>query len=168
LGADTVLCPGDSVALNAFWPTASYVWNAGSQDSTLSVSFDELQSAGSTIYTVTITNGTCERIASRTLSVDDLVCDTAICKFSIPNVFSPNGDGINDVLKISNTCTNISYAASIYNRWGQLIYSDERAKGNSPVTWDGFINGIATSEGTYFAIIQYEGKVQKGSFTLVR
>jgi len=168
LGADSVLCPGDVIKLDAFWPTSSYVWNDGSQDSTLSVSYNELQSAGSAIYTVTIFNGACERIASRTLSVDDLVCDTVNCKFSIPNVFSPNADGINDVLKISNTCTNISYAAAIYNRWGQLIYTDERAQGYSPFTWDGFVNGIAASEGTYFIIIQYEDKVQKGSFSLLK
>tara|TARA_B110000046_G_C12919654_1_gene366539 strand:+ start:496 stop:972 length:477 start_codon:yes stop_codon:yes gene_type:complete len=156
------------INLDAFWPTSSYVWNDGSQDGTLSVSFDELQSTSSAIYTVTITNGACERIASRTLSVYGLICDTVNCKFSIPNVFSPNADGINDVLNISNTCTNMSYTAAIYNCWGQLIYSDERSQGNSPVTWDGFINGVAANEGTYFIIIQYEDKVQKGSFTLLK
>ena len=168
LGADTVLCPGDSVRLNAFWPSSSYVWSDGSTDSILVVSHDDLLGAGSETYSVTITNGACQRTASRSVSIDNLVCNTSNCKFSIPNVFTPNADGINDVLKITNTCSSVSFSVNIYNRWGQLIYSDERAKGNSPVTWDGFINGIATSEGTYFAIIQYEGKVQKGSFTLVR
>ncbi len=168
LGADSVLCPGDSVALNAFWPVSSYAWSDGSTDSMLVISHDDLVGAGSETYSVTITNGPCARIASRTLSVDDLVCDTSNCKFSIPNVFSPNADGINDVLKISNTCTNISYAAAIYNRWGQLIYSNERALGKASITWDGFVNGVAASEGTYFIIIQYGDKVQKGSFSLLR
>ncbi len=168
LGADTVLCPGDSVALNAFWPSSSYVWGDGSTDSMLVVSHDDLVGAGSETYSVTITNGPCARIASRTLSVDDLVCDTSNCKFSIPNVFSPNADGINDVLKISNMCTSVSFSVAIYNRWGQLLFSDQRAQGNSPVTWDGFVNGVAASEGTYFIIIQYGDKVQKGSFSLLR
>ncbi len=168
LGADTVLCPSDSVALNAFWPSSSYAWSNGSTDSMLVVSHDDLVGAGSETYSVTITNGPCARIASRTLSVDDLVCDTSNCKFSIPNVFSPNADGINDVLKISNTCTSVSFSAAIYNRWGQLIYSDERAQGNASITWDGFVNGVAASEGTYFIIIQFGDKVQKGSFSLLR
>ncbi len=168
LGADSVLCPGDSVALNAFWPVSSYAWSDGSTDSMLVISHDDLVGAGSETYSVTITNGACARIASRTLSVDDLVCDTSNCKFSIPNVFSPNADGINDVLKISNMCTNVSYSTSIYNRWGQLIYSDERAQGNLHLSWDGFINGVAANDGTYFIIIQFGDKVQKGSFSLVR
>ncbi len=169
LGADTVLCPGDSIVLNAFWPASSYAWSNGSLDSVLVVSYDDLQSNGSETYTVTITNGACDFIAARKLSVDDLICDTANCKFSIPNVFSPNADGINDVLKISNTCSSLPYAATIYNRWGQLIFADERGQGNLPLSWDGYINGIAASQGTYFIIIQYdEGKVQKGSFSLVR
>jgi gliding motility-associated-like protein len=168
LGADTVLCPGDVIKLDAFWPSSSYVWSDESTDSILVVSHDDLLGAGSETYSVTITNGACQRTASRSVSIEDLLCDTSNCKFSIPNVFSPNADGINDVLKISNTCSSVSFSVAIYNRWGQLIFSDERAQGNSPFTWDGFINGIAAAEGTYFIIIQYEDKVQKGSFSLVR
>ena len=168
LGADTVLCPGDFVTLNAFWPSSNYAWENGSIDSILIVNYNDLQNAASETYSVTITNGACQRIASRTLSIDELVCDTANCKFSIPNVFSPNADAINDLLKITNTCSSVSFSVAIYNRWGQLIFSDESAQGNTPITWDGFINGIAAAEGTYFVVIQYEGKVQKGSFSLVR
>ena len=168
LGADTVLCPRDSVRLNTYWPSSSYVWSNGSTDSILVVSHDDLLSDGSETYSVTITNGACQRTASRLVSIEDVLCDTSICKFSIPNVFSPNSDGINDVLKISNTCTSVSYSAAIYNRWGQLLFSDQRAQGNASITWDGYVNGVAASEGTYFIIIQADDRVQKGSFSLVR
>ena len=168
LGADTVLCPGDSAVLNAFWPSSSYVWSDGSTDSILVVSHDDLLGAGSEMYSVTITNGACQRTASRSVSIEDLLCDTSNCKFSIPNVFSPNADGINDVLKISNTCSSVSFSVDIYNRWGQLIFSDQRAQGNTTIKWDGYINGAVASEGTYFVIIQADDRVQKGSFSVVR
>ena len=84
----------------------------------------------------------------------------------LPNVFSPNGDGMNDVFRprfngVLGPCTELS----IYNRWGQLMFI---STGNN-VTWDGRTNaGIAASAGTFFYTLVVKDKTFKGSVTLLR
>jgi gliding motility-associated-like protein len=91
-------------------------------------------------------------------------CDTIYCKFDIPNVFTPNHDGLNDLLRISNTCPDQQYTVQIFNRWGLLMFQQEAMQVDfNPlskslvriVSWDGTIHGTAASEGTYFVLIQF-------------
>jgi len=69
---------------------------------------------------------------------------------TIPNVFTPNNDGVNDVFLIRNSNVQ-SYDLQIYNRWGTLVY-----KATAPqIKWDGnTISGQPASPGTYFWVIQ--------------
>lgn len=60
---------------------------------------------------------------------------------SIPNVFSPNNDGINDFFFFENGCSSIN----ILNRWGEIVYFS-----NLGISWDGTSRGNPTSEGVYF------------------
>lgn len=77
---------------------------------------------------------------------------------SIPNVFTPNGDGINDVF-LSNT-PNVTII--ILNRWGQQLYSGSDG-------WDGTSNGKEMSAGTYFYIITLpDGEKFEGPLMLIR
>lgn len=64
----------------------------------------------------------------------------------IPNVFTPNGDGMNDVFTLRNS--NISeFKLEVYNRWGNLIYTTVAPE----VSWDGRTTaGIEAPAGTYF------------------
>lgn len=62
----------------------------------------------------------------------------------IPNVFSPNGDGVNDLLVIGSE-SGKELGVVIHNRWGQIVHEDVN---NNP--WDGTNNGKDVSEGTYF------------------
>lgn len=64
---------------------------------------------------------------------------------SIPNVFSPNGDGINDVLEIQTEGFH-SYSIQIFNRWGTLVYNGNEY--SSP--WDGTFQSQRVPEGVYF------------------
>ncbi|MFO0478648.1 MAG: gliding motility-associated C-terminal domain-containing protein [Bacteroidota bacterium] len=86
----------------------------------------------------------------------------------IPNVFSPNGDGINDFFTI-NTKGIKTLHCEIYNRWGQKLYEWNDING----FWDGkTITGNAP-EGTYFYIVNYSdniesSKTEKGFLTLFR
>lgn len=67
----------------------------------------------------------------------------------IPNVFSPDGDGINDVFYINNTCLKDFYL-EIFNRWGMKIF--ETTKGGG---WDGYTaSGIKSPDGTYYYIFK--------------
>ncbi|MGQ0738367.1 MAG: T9SS type B sorting domain-containing protein [Bacteroidota bacterium] len=87
----------------------------------------------------------------------------------VPTAFTPNGDGLNDWLRpIGAGIKSIEYF-SIYNRWGQLLFSTrQNGKG-----WDGRVNGALQATGTYvWAVkaVDYLDKpyFQKGVFTLIR
>ncbi len=92
------------------------------------------------------------------VKIDDK-CDAILIA---PTVFTPNGDGLNDVFEASYNWneTNANYPKSrtqvisleIYNRWGEQIYS---SKGPA-FTWDGTYNGAKVPQETYAYIIRYQ------------
>ena len=70
----------------------------------------------------------------------------------VPNVFTPNGDGINDEFRVVYRSL-ASFRMTVYNRWGRKVYdSSDPAKG-----WDGRINGRNAAEGAYYYIIEATG-----------
>lgn len=89
-------------------------------------------------------------------------------QFFIPNAFSPNNDGLNDVFKIEGK-TITSGTLSIYDSWGNLIFkTNDITKG-----WDGYREGKLQPAGTYVYLTTgtyVDGKsfTLKGSVTLVR
>jgi gliding motility-associated-like protein len=86
---------------------------------------------------------------------------------AIPNVFTPNNDGKNDVFALtglSDPCEDFLNVL-IYNRWGQLVYESNEID----FKWDGKNkNGGAAAEGTYFVIINgvYANKEIQNKYTL--
>jgi gliding motility-associated-like protein len=86
--------------------------------------------------------------------------DCSPVEITIPNIFTPNGDGINDTFKpeIKNADRLTVYRFYIYNRWGRLIFSSEDYKAE----WDGGTH----PNGIYYCVIEYEDKNNKsGTFT---
>lgn len=88
----------------------------------------------------------------------------------VPNVFTPNGDGHNDVFKL--TAVNIGEInMTIYDRWGLKVF-DAKSSGN--IKWDGTTtSGSAVSEGTYFYVLKassLDGKAYdlKGTINVFR
>lgn len=84
----------------------------------------------------------------------------------VPNVFTPNGDGINDLFdfRLGNRLEQCSFI-SIYNRWGTLVYESRE---NAHI-WDGrTFTGEECSQGQYFYILEVNGTTYKGSLTLIR
>ncbi|MEN8927942.1 MAG: gliding motility-associated C-terminal domain-containing protein [Flavobacteriales bacterium] len=88
--------------------------------------------------------------------------------YQVPNVFSPNGDGINDFFYLKKQAYDRCYDAAnvkVYNRWGQLVFSSD----NANFEWDGKDeNGKELSGGSYFVILQgfYGGKEVTQNFPL--
>lgn len=82
-------------------------------------------------------------------SVRIIVRDSYI---EVPNVFTPNGDGVNDEFRIAYRSIK-QYSIKVVNRWGVVVYSS-----NDPTKgWDGNINGKPAAEGTYFYFIEAYG-----------
>ena len=75
-------------------------------------------------------------------------------KLEIPNAFSPNGDGQNDVFRVKEGHQSIvSFHGYIFNRWGKKIYDWTDINGG----WDGTINGHDAKAGVYYVIIKARG-----------
>jgi gliding motility-associated-like protein len=145
--------------------TPTYVWNFGDGTSSNSPNPTVVTYTAPGTYSVVLTvdNGTCAGTATATVIVD------APVSIIIPNIYSPNGDGINDEFFI--TCVGIkTLHCDIFNRWGQLVYQ-LLAPNDS---WNGIMNnGNTATDGTYFYILDatgFDGKKydSKGSLTLVK
>jgi len=109
-------------------------------------------------------------------SISNLSCAVLPSRIFVPNAFSPNGDSLNDVWKVSAiSIYNVvgdkltQFSAKVYNRWGTLVFeSDDIYKG-----WDGNFNGGKAPTGVYIYIISAEGIDNKfitlhGNLTLMR
>lgn len=75
-------------------------------------------------------------------------------KLEMPNAFSPNSDGINDIYRAKNSYQSIvEFDAYIFNRWGQKIYEWHDPAGG----WDGKFNGKDVKQGVYFVLVKAKG-----------
>lgn len=89
--------------------------------------------------------------------------DFSFSNLFIPNVFTPNGDGLNDYFRLFTTPCNF-VSVSIYNRWGMQIFSSS----NPNFRWDGYFNSRAVPEGVYIVLITSHDKIYNGTLTLLR
>lgn len=75
-------------------------------------------------------------------------------KLELPNAFTPNGDGINDVFRVKDGYQSIiSFEASVYNRWGKKLYSWKDLEGG----WDGRSGGSDVPDGAYYLVVKARG-----------
>jgi gliding motility-associated-like protein len=161
LASDTFICRGIAVIIqiNAEGGT-EILWQDGSNADRY-----EISEAG--FYSVTLKNICGE--TSDTIFVAD-GCDG--CEASIPNAFTPNGDGLNDVFKPLISCEPIEINFTIYNRWGELVYSSK----SSTVGWNGTFNGSDAMTDAYVWQLDYsyefggtiKTKQDKGVVVLIR
>lgn len=87
----------------------------------------------------------------------------------IPNAFTPNGDGRNDVIRPIIVCNFYFLEFAVYNRWGQQVFYD--VVNNTP--WNGTFNGQPCEQGVYYYYVKGKdasGKliVLKGDIALIR
>jgi gliding motility-associated-like protein len=115
-----------------------------------------------TLFTI---KGACRDSSTKVIFVD------IASRLEIPNVFTPNGDGSNDVffLHVANL-TDIK--VEIFDRWGNKVFTQDSSTGN--IAWDGKTPyDEEASDGTYFYVIRATGKdgqnyQQKGTISLIR
>jgi gliding motility-associated-like protein len=88
--------------------------------------------------------------------------------FEVPNAFTPNGDGLNDCFGIRRWGNVSVEEFSIYNRWGELIFTTR----NPSQCWDGSYKGQPQETGGYPYIIKAKtfcGEItRKGVVMLIR
>ena len=87
----------------------------------------------------------------------------------IPNAFTPNGDGLNDVWTVYPAGGVEVLRVRVYDRWGELVYES----GGGVLGWDGRFRGEEAPAGVYVYVVEYrdgEGRLLRraGDVTLVR
>ncbi|MBO9571744.1 MAG: gliding motility-associated C-terminal domain-containing protein [Chitinophagaceae bacterium] len=156
LGEDKMFCNGDIITLgNQLDNIYSYLWEDGSTSAKRTVNKP----------------GTFRLTASNECGsfTDEVVVLPGGCKLAIPNAFTPDGDGKNDVFKISKTYGLSSFYMQVFNRWGHKIFeSRDQSQG-----WNGTLAGKNCDVGSYAYIISYridDGTpvTLKGTVTLIR
>jgi gliding motility-associated-like protein len=135
LGNDTNLCQEEVLILDVTTLNATYLWQDNSTNPTVNVS---QQGA----YWVEVTVNNCSTRNSILIAIKD--CEITL---EVPNVFTPNKDGTNDLFSpiISNGI--VSMRTIIYNRWGNKVYETNKLL----IDWD----GQGANDGTYFWSIHY-------------
>lgn len=149
LGDDTTLCNGESLTIDATQANASYQWHDGSTDSTITVDNEGK-------YWVVVKH-------KCGLFTDTVNIDFSNCKFKVemPNVFTPNSDGINDYFLPIRIDNYKSGKLTVFNRWGKEIYAGSLQSSG----WDGKCNNKKCPEGVYYWVLNYVDK-SKNSKTI--
>lgn len=112
------------------------------------------------VYTLNVKNSTgCE--ANHTIRI------TVYAKVWVPDAFSPNGDGLNDVWELPGIEAFPDAVITIFNRWGEIIYSSEKGY---PHPFDGTLNGTSLPTGIYAYTLRTvpEKPVLRGRLVLLR
>ncbi len=123
----------------------SYIWNFGNGQ-ILNTTSDGIQTitysgVGTAVVQLTANNGICSDLD--TLHI--LIIPFPDPILNIPNVFSPNGDGVNEFFSIETMYVE-ALLVKVFNRWGNIV-----SEFNGLVTgWDGNVNGNEASDGVYF------------------
>ena len=135
---------------------ASFEWHfrlQGANGSSEVVRYEE-----DTEYDFTVSGST---LVSLIVRYEDEVVDSASIRVTIseshlemPNAFSPNGDGVNDIYKAKDNYKSIvEFHAYIFTRNGQKIYDWTNIDGG----WDGTYNGRPVKDGVYFVLVKARG-----------
>lgn len=173
LGPDREIKLGDSVNIVPIISTDSIVsitWSTGTTLSNPNARNQLLKPSTSTTAQITIQ-------AANGCTATDLLNILVIRNLPlfVPNVFSPNGDGINDLLNIySGSQVNKINFFRIYDRWGNQVYGLQEFRPNDVLLgWDGKFGGKTLNSAvfTWYAEVEMaDGKLErlKGSVTLVR
>jgi gliding motility-associated-like protein len=138
LGNDFLICPGENITLEPNFPGTAYLWSTGDTSRTIEVS-----QPGT--YSLQLFIGPC------------VVYDTIVVglgsggSFFPINVFSPDGDGVNDAFDIG-TPSPVNFDLKIYDRWGVLMFETT----DPTVKWLGVFDTKTATEGVYYWICKFE------------
>jgi gliding motility-associated-like protein len=158
LTRDTTLCNGEDFWLQVTGNADTYAW----QDSSHSDSYKIEQSG---IYTVVAQNG-CGKDTLMT-TVNLTACS---CQLLLPNAFTPDGDGRNDIFRPLHACEMTEFQMAIYDRYGAMVFRSA----NPDKGWDGTYGGSRVPSGNFVWMVHYfntatkQPVFRKGSVMVIR
>ncbi|HRZ41254.1 MAG TPA: gliding motility-associated C-terminal domain-containing protein [Bacteroidales bacterium] len=135
LGEDGYVCEGEPVTLTPAGSFQSVEWWDGGTQPTHQV-FDP------GTYWIIAYNGKC--------GVADSVFFDECPHLKVPNVFTPNGDGFNDIFRPEFTSVEVR-SFMVFTRWGSLVFSSQE----TAPQWDGTHLGFPCAEGVYYYVVRY-------------
>ena len=141
---DTTVCNDETVLLNAKNNGSSFLWSTGETTQTIE--------AKEGTYSLTITNDCGSYTTTTNVS-------TKFCNINIPNIITPNGDGVNDFFFIGGI-TPQTWNLEVFNRWGNMVF-----KSNA---YNNDFNGKDLTDGVYFYILSSpDGDVFTGNVSVI-
>jgi len=162
-GRDTVILQGGEVKLNAIasGSNLTYKWVPS-----LGLSRDDIPDPVASptddiTYALTVTSD------QGCISIDAIFVKVLKAP-EVPNAFTPNGDGINDIWNIKYLESYVNASVQVFSRYGSVVYSSGKGYAQP---WKGQMNGTDLPMGTYYYIIDPKTKGRKtisGSVTIVR
>lgn len=149
---------GNSVQLEAVSTASQFKWNPPSGLSNDAIPNPVATPTQTTDYTLIATDSVGCTIEGR---VQIQVEETAF----IPNLFTPNGDGKNDMLLVYGLTQASSFAFKIYNREGNVMYETDDVQQATGNGWNGTVRGTLQPSGIYYWKV--EGKTSNGEELLL-
>lgn len=158
-GNKTTLSVTPSTGYNYSWTPAEGIENPNSAETDAVVN-------QTTIYKVTASDGFCSKSDTVIVYTEDYVCDEPFVY--LPNAFTPNGDGDNDILYLRSAITH-EVLLRIFDRWGELVFETD----NQHIGWDGTFKGKPCNPDVYdyylkVKCIDNQENIIKGNVTLIR
>jgi gliding motility-associated-like protein len=146
-GEDAKLALGEQIQLQASGGV-SYRWSPAEGLNNAQIPDPVAQPEKTITYTLTVTNENgCSAVDEITITIENEVKEVFI-----PNAFSPNNDGVNDVWEIFNIDIYPDCKISVFDRWGNAVF--ESAGYQDP--WNGMYAGEVLPAGSYAFIIQLD------------
>ncbi|GGC37293.1 hypothetical protein GCM10011386_31740 [Parapedobacter defluvii] len=137
--AEIVLLRGQHITLRAQTDASQFRWSNEPGLDNYHIQNPVASPDETTTYTLTAANSAgCEKTVNVTVTV--------LKDLSVPNSFTPNGDGFNDTWQINGLEEYPNVVIQVFNRWGTLVFS---SKGYS-IPWDGSFNGAPLPVATYY------------------
>lgn len=174
LGNDTIIRLGEKVLIDAVLNIdpdriLSVQWSSESSTCSGCTEFEDSPLI-STLYSVKVTTlGGCIAEDEKVVIVESRNL------IFVPNIFTPNGDGRNDLLEYSSAPgISIIDRISVYDRWGNVLFSRHNLTPGDPAGyWDGSFNGSPVNPGVFVYLLEYtlvtgEKLTVKGGVTLLR
>jgi gliding motility-associated-like protein len=160
-GQDIFLLENASAKILATAPAdLVYQWSPATYLSDAKILQPIVKPAETTTYQLTVTdpNSGCMATDEVTVHVD--------LDIKIPNTFSPNGDGVNDLWQIQGLLGSSDVDITVFNRNGQKVYESK----GYPKAWDGKLKNINLPQGMYYYLIDTHSQIRpiyRGSLLII-